>query len=163
MPTAALVGSGSIQGARLAGAALDLVEGKHAKAFQFGATHFTTSPAEATDTVADLTRGVMANSAIIIVGLVKGPMIDDALGLVSQGGVVVLTSLAALDDVTPTLPPTLPLTLFTLFQKRLLGSRTESRTRAPTFPYCLISIGTASSCSTKSSAMSTNSGDQPRL
>jgi S-(hydroxymethyl)glutathione dehydrogenase/alcohol dehydrogenase len=45
-------------------------------------------------------------------------MINDALALVSKGGAVVLTSLAALDDVNPTLP----MTLFTLFQNRLLGS-----------------------------------------
>ena len=116
------IGSGAIQGARLAGAAhivvVDIVEAKRAKAMQFGATHFVTSIEEALATVGEITKGVMAASAIITVGLAKGPMINDALMLVSKGGAVVLTSLAALDDVTPTLP----MTLFTLFQKRLLGS-----------------------------------------
>lgn len=116
------IGSGAIQGARLAGAdhivVVDTVEAKRDKALVFGATHFVTSIAEAVETVAQLTRGVMASSAIITVGVAKGPMIEEALGLVSKGGAVVLTSLAALDDVRPTLS----MTLFTLFQKRLLGS-----------------------------------------
>lgn len=116
------IGSGAIQGARMAGAdkivVIDLVEAKRDKAFQFGATHFVTSIAEATALVAELTRGVMAQSAIIAVGLAQGPMINDALNIVSKGGAVVLTALAAIEDINPTLP----MTLFTLFQKRLLGS-----------------------------------------
>ena len=116
------IGSGAIQGARLAGAdkivVVDIVEGKRDKAFQFGATHFTTSMAEATGLVADLTHGVMADSALLTVGLVEGPMINDSLNIIRKGGAVVLTALASMADVTPTLP----MTLFTLFQKRLLGS-----------------------------------------
>ncbi|MBY6388842.1 NDMA-dependent alcohol dehydrogenase [Rhodococcus erythropolis] len=116
------IGSGAIQGARIAGAdkiiVVDTVEAKRDKAFQFGATHFVTSMPEATALVAELTRGVMAQSAVIAVGLAQGPMINDALNIVSKGGAVVLTALAAIDDINPTLP----MTLFTLFQKRLLGS-----------------------------------------
>ncbi len=116
------VGSGAIQGARLAGAekiiVVDTVEGKRDKAFQFGATHFATSMPEATALVAELTRGVMADSALLTVGLVEGPMIGEALDVVRKGGAVVLTAAAALADVTPTLP----MLMFTLFQKRLLGS-----------------------------------------
>ena len=66
------IGSGAIQGARLAGAekiiVVDLVESKRDKAFQFGATHFATSIAEATELVGELTRGVMADSALLTVG-----------------------------------------------------------------------------------------------
>jgi S-(hydroxymethyl)glutathione dehydrogenase/alcohol dehydrogenase len=116
------VGSGAIQGARLAGAekivVVDLVEAKRDKAFEFGATHFATSMPEATALVAELTRGVMADSALLTIGLVEGPMINEALDIVRKGGVVVLTALAALADVAPTLQ----MTMFTLFQKRLLGS-----------------------------------------
>jgi S-(hydroxymethyl)glutathione dehydrogenase/alcohol dehydrogenase len=65
------IGSAAIQGARLAGAekiiAVDIVEGKRDKVFQFGATHFATSLPEATALVADLTRGVMADSALVTV------------------------------------------------------------------------------------------------
>ena len=76
------IGSGAIQGARLAGAekiiVVDIVEDKRDKAFQFGATHFVTSMPEATALVAELTRGVMADSALLTVGLVGGP--DDQRG-----------------------------------------------------------------------------------
>jgi NDMA-dependent alcohol dehydrogenase len=116
------VGSGAIQGARLAGAekivAVDVVETKRDKTFEFGATHFATSMAEATELVRELTRGVMADSAILTVGLAEGGMIGEALELVGKGGAVVLTALAPQTDVTPTLP----MTMFTLYQKRLLGS-----------------------------------------
>jgi NDMA-dependent alcohol dehydrogenase len=116
------IGSGAVQGARLAGAekivVVDLVESKRAKAFEFGATHFTTSLPEATELVAELTRGVMADSALLTVGLLEGPMINDALNIIRKGGAVVVTAIASMADVTPTLP----MTLFTLFQKRLLGS-----------------------------------------
>jgi NDMA-dependent alcohol dehydrogenase len=116
------VGSGAIQGARLAGAekiiAVDVVETRRDEVFQFGATHFASSIEEATQLVGELTRGVMADSAILTVGLVEGAMIGQALELVSKGGAVVLTALAPTSDVTPTLP----MTTFTLYQKRLLGS-----------------------------------------
>jgi NDMA-dependent alcohol dehydrogenase len=116
------IGSGAIQGARLAGAekivVVDIVENKRDKAFQFGATHFVTSMPEATALVGELTRGVMADSALLTVGVAEGPMIGEALDIVRKGGAVVLTALAAMTDVTPTLP----MTTFTLFQKRLLGS-----------------------------------------
>ncbi len=116
------IGSGAIQGARLAGAenivAVDVVDSKRDKAFAFGATHFMTSIAEATVVVADLTRGVMADSAVLTMGVLEGPMINDALNIVRKAGAVVVTAIASMADVTPTLP----MALFTLFQKRLLGS-----------------------------------------
>jgi NDMA-dependent alcohol dehydrogenase len=116
------IGAGAIQGARLAGAekivVVEIVEDKRDKAFQFGATHFVTSMPEAMALVADLTRGVMADSALLTVGVVEGPMIGEALDIVRKGGAVVLTAIASMADVTPTLP----MAMMTLFQKRLLGS-----------------------------------------
>jgi NDMA-dependent alcohol dehydrogenase len=116
------IGSGAIQGARLAGAeriiVVDLVEAKRDKAFEFGATHFVTSMAEATELVGELTRGVMADSALLTVGLVEGYMVNEALDIVRKGGAVVLTAIASVNDVTPTLP----MLWFTVYQKRLLGS-----------------------------------------
>ena len=116
------IGSGAVQGARLAGAekiiVLEAEETKRDKALQFGATHFVTSMPEATELVAELTRGVMADSALLTVGLVEGAMINEALAIVRKGGAVVLTALAPITDVSPTLP----MAMFTLFQKRLLGS-----------------------------------------
>ena len=116
------IGSGAVQGARLAGAekiiVVDPLETKRDKAFLFGATHYATSMTEATALVADLTKGVMADSAIITVGLVEGPMVDEAVNIIRKGGAVVLTALAAMADTSPTLS----MMMFTLFQKRLLGS-----------------------------------------
>ena len=94
------------------------MDDKRQKAFDLGATHFTTSMEEATALVAELTRGVMADSAILTPGVVEGPMIGQALDIIRKGGAVVLTGIAAMADVTPTLP----MAMFTLFQKRLLGS-----------------------------------------
>ncbi len=60
----------------------------------------------------------MADSALLTVGLLKGPMINEALDIVRKGGAVVMTAIASMADVTPTLP----MAMMTLFQKRLLGS-----------------------------------------
>jgi len=87
-------------------------------AFLFGATHFATSIAEAMELVGQLTRGVMADSAILTVGVVEGSMINDAFAIIRKGGAVVLTALAPISDVTPMMPTA----MITLFQKRLLGS-----------------------------------------
>ncbi|GJF09612.1 putative zinc-type alcohol dehydrogenase AdhD [Mycolicibacterium cyprinidarum] len=116
------IGSGAIQGARLAGAekiiVVDLVEAKRTNAFQFGATHFVTSMTEAVALVAELTRGVMADSVILTVGLLEGSMIDDATNIIRKGGAVVLTAVAAMTDMTASFS----LMMLTLYQKRLLGS-----------------------------------------
>jgi NDMA-dependent alcohol dehydrogenase len=119
------IGSAAVQGARLAGAekiiVVDIAEHKRDKAVQFGATHFTTSIAEATALVAELTRGVMADSALVTVGLIEGEMVVDALNIVRKGGAVVVTALASFTDYAPALPMS-ALAILTIFQKRLLGS-----------------------------------------
>ena len=116
------IGSGAIQGARLAGAekivVIEPVESKRELAFRFGATHFVTSMPEATALVAELTRGVMADSAILTVGVLEGSMLEDASNIIRKGGAVVMTALAPMADNQPTLS----MMMFTLFQKRLLGS-----------------------------------------
>ena len=116
------IGSGAIQGARLAGAekivVVEPVEAKRELAFRFGATHFVTSMEEATALVADLTRGVMADSAILTVGLLEGSMLEEAANIIRKGGAVVMTALSTMADNQPTLG----MMMFTLFQKRLLGS-----------------------------------------
>lgn len=116
------IGSGAVQGARLAGAekiiVVEPVEAKRELAFRFGATHFATSLPEATALVAELTRGVMADSAILTVGLLEGAMLEDAANIIRKGGAVVMTALSTMADNSPTLG----MMMFTLFQKRLLGS-----------------------------------------
>src|SRR5262249_7300553 len=47
-----------------------------------------------------------------------GEMVGEALNLVSKNGAVVLTAIASINQTTVTLP----MTMFTMFQKRLLGS-----------------------------------------
>jgi len=74
--------------------------------------------AEATALVGELTRGVMADSAILTMELLSGDMLGEALALVSKGGAVVRTALAPLTDMNPTFP----MSLVTLFEKRVLGS-----------------------------------------
>jgi S-(hydroxymethyl)glutathione dehydrogenase/alcohol dehydrogenase len=119
------IGSAAIQGARMAGAekivVVDIAEGKRDKAIEFGATHFTTSLPEATALVAELTRGVMADSALVTVGVVEGSLVVDALNVVRKGGAVVVTALASFGDASPALPMS-ALAIVTIFQKRLLGS-----------------------------------------
>ena len=70
------IGSGAVQGARLAGAekiiVIDPIESKRAKATEFGATHFVTSMPEAMALVADPTKGVMADLSILTVGPAGG-------------------------------------------------------------------------------------------
>ena len=100
---------------------MDIAEAKRDMVSQFGATHFVTSMPEATALVADLTRGVMADSAIVTVGLVEAPMIVDALNIVSKNGAVVITALGSMLDMTTTLSMSM-VAMVTLFQKRLLGS-----------------------------------------
>jgi Zn-dependent alcohol dehydrogenase len=50
--------------------------------------------------------------------VLEGPMINDAVNIVRKGGAVVMTAIASMADVTPTLP----MAFMTLYQKRLLGS-----------------------------------------
>ncbi|AMO59357.1 oxidoreductase, Rxyl_3153 family [Mycolicibacterium phlei] len=116
------IGSGAVQGARLAGAehivVVEPVEAKRDKAFSFGATHFATSMEEASALVMELTRGVMADSALLTMGVLEGRHIDEALNIVRKGGAVVMTAIASMADVTANLS----MCMMTLFQKRLLGS-----------------------------------------
>ena len=116
------IGSGAIQGARIAGAeniiAVDIVDTKRDILLGLGATHFCTSFEEATALTADLTRGVMADSAILTVGVVTRDMIGQTLELVRKAGTAVLTGIAPAAETTASIP----LRTFTLLQKRLVGS-----------------------------------------
>lgn len=116
------IGTAAIQGARIAGAenivAVDPTAEKRPLLEKLGATHFAASMSEATELVRDLTSGVMADSAILTVGVVRGAMIGELLELVRKAGTAVLTGLAPADEVTATLP----MLQMTLYQKSLRGS-----------------------------------------
>lgn len=92
------IGANAVQGARMAGAtnivAVDTNPAKQEKAEEFGATHFFTSLEEATMTVMELTRGRMADSAILAPGVVPGEMLEPAISIIGKGGTIVVTGLA---------------------------------------------------------------------
>jgi len=97
------VGMNAVQGASHAGAehivAVDPVAWKRQAAVDtFGATHQAESIEEAAGLVADLTRGVMAASAMMHLGISDGSQVDAALGLVSKGGALVISNMSSIDQ-----------------------------------------------------------------
>jgi S-(hydroxymethyl)glutathione dehydrogenase/alcohol dehydrogenase len=116
------IGAAAIQGAKIGGAeqivAVDVAAGKQPLLQQLGATHFATDMDEARELVREITRGVMADLAVLSVGVVHGEMIGQVLSLVRKAGTAVLTGMAPADETTVTLP----LQETALFQKSLRGS-----------------------------------------
>jgi S-(hydroxymethyl)glutathione dehydrogenase/alcohol dehydrogenase len=96
------VGMNAVQGARMAGAknivAIDPVEWKREQGPTFGATHTAASCADALELVSDLTRGVMADRAVLTMGVVDGQLIDPSLALVSKGGVLAIGGVSAMQQ-----------------------------------------------------------------
>lgn len=92
------VGANAVQGARLAGAtriiAIDPSPFNREQAGKFGATHMFASTQEALEPIRDLTRGEMAQAALVTVDVTTGKVIADAISLVGKGGKVALTALA---------------------------------------------------------------------
>ena len=116
------IGINAVQGARYAGAkyvvAVDPLENKREKAMELGATHAFATAAEAIDTITQLTRGQMADSAILTPDLMTAEIVGDGFNAVGKGGTVVLTGLNKLMEPTIQLPGT----ILTLFRKSLKGS-----------------------------------------
>lgn len=116
------VGVNAVQGAKLAGAthviAIDPVEFKREQAQVFGATHTAASIEEAMPLITDLTRGVMADKAVVTIGVGDGNLLAPAMALVSKGGRVVHTAVAPLAQIDAQLS----LIDLTLFEKQLVGS-----------------------------------------
>ena len=116
------VGSGAIQGARLAGArqiiAVDLLPFKVEKAKLIGATHGAASILEANLILPDLTEGRMADVVVLTPGVLTGDLIAPAMQLGSKDARVVATAIAPFDQVD------VKLNLFNLamFNQALLGT-----------------------------------------
>lgn len=116
------IGINAVQGARIAGAAniiaVDPTEFKRDQALKFGASHTAVSMVEAMPLVQELSRGQMADKAILTVGVVEGSMIAELMSLIRKNGTGVVTGLARDTDSD------VKMSLFdlTLFQKRLQGS-----------------------------------------
>jgi NDMA-dependent alcohol dehydrogenase len=116
------IGINAVQGAAYAGAknviAIDPLENKREKAMELGATHAFASTGEAMETVTDLTRGQMADSAILTPGLLTAEITGEAFMAIGKGGSVVLTGLNSLEEMNVVLPGS----VMTLFRKSIKGS-----------------------------------------
>jgi S-(hydroxymethyl)glutathione dehydrogenase/alcohol dehydrogenase len=92
------VGSGAIQGARIAGAsaiiAVDLLPSKIESAKKIGATHGAANLLEAAFVAAELTRGRLADATILTPSEVTGDLIMPACRATSKGGRIVVVGLA---------------------------------------------------------------------
>ncbi|HVC68674.1 MAG TPA: NDMA-dependent alcohol dehydrogenase [Acidimicrobiales bacterium] len=115
------IGMNAVQGARLAGAdkiiGIDPLEGKRAAAATFGATHTCASMAEAQALVGELTRGAMADKAILTTGVATGDLIAPLMDLIKKAGRAVVTAVApmAQTDVK------LDLFMLAMARKELVG------------------------------------------
>ena len=102
------IGINAVQGARYAGAkyvvAVDPLENKREKAMELGATHAFASIEEATMALVDLTRGQMADAAILTPGVMTAEIVGGGFNAVGKGGVVVLTALSKILEPTIQLP-----------------------------------------------------------
>ncbi len=116
------IGINAVQGARYAGAkyvvAVDPLENKREKAMELGATHAFATVEEAQEVITDLTRGQMADSAILTPGLMTAEIVTGGFNAVGKGGVVVLTGLNKVMEPNIQLPGT----VMTLYRKSLKGS-----------------------------------------
>jgi S-(hydroxymethyl)glutathione dehydrogenase/alcohol dehydrogenase len=116
------IGANAIQGARIAGCryvvAVDPVEFKREKATEFGATHVAASMDEAWNVVSEITRGQLADAAILTTGTAEGSYLQPALQLVGKKGRVVITALGHPDEETASIS----LLDLTLYEKQVRGS-----------------------------------------
>jgi alcohol dehydrogenase (nicotinoprotein) len=96
------VGINAVQGARYAGAtrvvAIDPNPLKRETAMRLGATHAFPNADEAREQLVDLTRGQMADLAVVTVGVLDAEITADAVSLIGKAGRVVLTSVSRADD-----------------------------------------------------------------
>jgi NDMA-dependent alcohol dehydrogenase len=116
------IGINAVQGARYAGAknviAIDPLENKREKAMELGATHAFGTADEAMAAITDMTRGQMADSAILTVGLMSADVVSAGFNAVGKGGTVVVTGLNKIEEATIQLSGS----ILTLFRKQIKGS-----------------------------------------
>src|SRR6201982_34899 len=116
------IGINAVQGARYAGAknvvAIDPLENKREKAMELGATHAFATAEEAQAAIAEMTRGQMADSAILTVDLMTAEVVCGGFDAIGKGGTVVVTGLNKLEIPTVTLSGS----ILTLFRKTVKGS-----------------------------------------
>jgi S-(hydroxymethyl)glutathione dehydrogenase/alcohol dehydrogenase len=116
------VGSGAIQGARMAGArhiiAVDPVPYKLERALEIGATHTAASLPEAQMMLPELTMGRNADVVILTPGVLRGEMIAEACACGSKDARIVVTA------ISPFSAMDVQLNLFNLamFNQSVLGT-----------------------------------------
>jgi alcohol dehydrogenase (nicotinoprotein) len=117
------VGINAVQGAALAGArnvvAIDPAAMKREVAEQLGATHSCATAGEAALLINELTRGVMADKAIVTANVVTAEVVTDAVNTIRKGGTVVVTGLGE-NMMENNIQ--INSSLLTLMEKRLQGS-----------------------------------------
>ncbi len=116
------IGINAVQGARYAGAknviAIDPLENKREKAMELGATHAFATAEEAQAAIAEMTRGQVADSAILTVDLMTAEVVSAGFNAIGKGGIVVVTGLNKLELPTVTVSGS----ILTLFRKTVKGS-----------------------------------------
>lgn len=116
------LGVNAVQGAAYAGAkhviAIDPLANKRDTAREFGATHVFANAGEALQTISELTRGQMADAAILTPGLMTSELVTDGFNAVGKGGKVVLTALNRFEELNVNLPGS----ELTLWRKQVRGS-----------------------------------------
>jgi S-(hydroxymethyl)glutathione dehydrogenase/alcohol dehydrogenase len=115
------IGMNAVQGARLAGAdhiiGVDPLENKRAAAATFGATHTAASMEEAQALAGELTRGAMADKAILTTGVAYGDLIGPLMNLVKKAGRAVCTAVAPMSQTDVKLD----LFMMAMMRKELVG------------------------------------------
>ena len=116
------VGSGAIQGARIAGAgaiiAVDTLPWKVDRAKEIGATHGASSLLEAAFTAAELTRGRLADVVILTPATLTGDLLMPACKAASKCGRIVTVAIAPFDQADVTMD----LFGFAMYNQTLLGT-----------------------------------------
>src|SRR6266568_4453000 len=87
----------------IGGVGIDPLENKREKAMELGATHAFATAEEAQAAIAEMTRGQMADSAILTVDLMTAEVVSAGFDAIGKGGTVVVTGLNKLEIPTVTL------------------------------------------------------------
>ncbi len=119
---------------------------KRDKALELGATHVAADTDEAWRIVSELTRGRLADAAVLTTGVAEGTLLQPALQLVGKRGRVVVTALGPAAQETASLS----LLELTLYEKQVRGALFGSAAPSTTSPACWSSTTSGSSSSTSS-------------
>ena len=131
------VGSGAIQGARIAGAstiiAVDLISSKVDRAMKIGATHGAANLVEAAFLASELTRGRLADAVILTPTLMTGDLIMPACQAAGKDARIVVVAIAPSSQTEVSLG----LGMFTMYNQTLMGSIFGSQTPKVQIPRLL--------------------------